>query len=329
MNLLLIHNNYGAYSGEESVVDKQIVLFEGLGHHVSVFRKTTEGKRGTLAGNLKGLLQGFYSPASVRDIRQLIKQNKPDAVIIHNLYPYISPAILQPIKEAGIPIIMTIHNFRLICPTGLFMRNSEPCELCLEKGNEWSCIQYNCEQSLLKSIGYAGRNWYARITKAYKNNVDYFACITQFQTKKLIQAGYDQDKMRVIPNFVEQISDPNFTPGEYVAFSGRMSKEKGIDLVLEAARKTPNIPFVFAGTPRPEDACLLQDIPSNCTFTGHLSGKELADFYRNARFLVMASRWYEGFPMTILDASSYGKPTIGPTIGGLPEIIDNGRTGLL
>ena len=90
----------------------------------------------------------------------------------------------------NVPVVMTVHNFRLICPTGLFMRNGMPCEICLQKGNEWSCTRYNCEKSLLKSVGYTLRNVYARWTGAYKNNVDAFACITDFQRRKLIEAGY-------------------------------------------------------------------------------------------------------------------------------------------
>ena len=328
MHILLIHNNYGIYSGEEAVVDRQIVLFCELGHRVSAYRKTTEGKRGTFAGNMLGILQGFYSPSSVRDIKRLIREDKPDAVVVHNLYPYISPAVLKPIKQAGIPIIMTIHNYRLICPTGLFMRNSEPCELCLHKGNEWSCICYNCEHSLLKSIGYAGRNWYARFTKAYKDQVDYFACITKFQIEKLTQAGFDRNKMVHIPNFVDA-KDCHPTMTTYAAIAGRLSREKGFDLILEIARQTPEIAYRFAGTVRPEDADLLQDAPKNCIFEGHLPSDKLAEFYKGSRFLIMASRWYEGFPMTILEAASYGKPAIGPDHGGFPEIIDDNRTGLL
>lgn len=330
MHLLLIHNNYGTYSGEESVVDKQISLFNEMGHSISEYRKTTEGARGTALGNIKGLLQGFYSPNAVRDIKRMMKTNKPDAVVIHNLYPYISPAILKHIRKAGVPVIMTVHNFRLICPTGLFMRDSKPCELCLEKKNEWGCIKYNCEQSILKSIGYAGRNGYARITKAYSDNVDIFACITKFQTEKLTKAGFNSDKMRIIPNFINiPKEEPHYNPGEYIAISGRLSKEKGIDLIIEAARQTPEIEYRFAGGIRPEDKELMANAPKNCLFLGHLSGEELSGFYQKARFLLIGSRCYEGFPMTILDASLYGKPSIGPAHAGFLEIIDKQETGLL
>ncbi|MDR0866402.1 MAG: glycosyltransferase family 4 protein [Candidatus Symbiothrix sp.] len=328
MKILLIHNNYGIHSGEEAVVDRQIALFREMGHTVDVYRKTTEGKRDTFIGEAKGFFTAFYSPSSVKDIKNILKTNRPDVVIIHNLYPYISPAILKPIKQAGVPIIMTVHNFRLICPTGLFMRDFRPCELCLEKGNEWSCIQYNCEHSRLKSIGYAGRNWYARKTKAYLNHVDFYACITQFQIQKLIQAGYDPEKMVYMPNFIEKAKEPDYSLGDYVAISGRLSREKGIDLILEVAAKTPHIKYVFAGSPRKEEP-ITTPIPKNCLFLGHIPINKLGDFYKNARFLLIASLCYEGFPMTIPEAAAYGKPTIGPAHAGFLEIIDDNKTGLL
>ena len=326
MKILLIHNNYGVYSGEEAVVDQQKALFEQIGHQVNIYRKTTEGIRGTVWGNLKGLLLAFYSPEAVKDIKALMKSDKPDVVIIHNLYPFISPAILKHIKRAGVPIIMTVHNFRLVCPTGLFMQNSLPCERCLN-GTEWNCVKYNCENSLLKSIGYAGRNWYARITKAYLNHIDKYACITKFQIQKLIQAGYDETKMLHIPNFLSQVVvEDEYPLGDYVAISGRLSKEKGIDLALDVAANTPDIKYVFAGSPRKGDE-MTREIPANCTFLGHISKDELTAFYRNARFLLNMSRCYEGFPMTILEVASYGKPAIGPAHAGFLEIIESGVSG--
>lgn len=327
MQILLIHNNYGIYTGEEAVVDKQISLFKEMGHTVRIYRKTTEGVRNTVIGDVKGFLQGFYSYSSIKDIKRIIKSEKPDIVIVHNLYPYISPAVLKPISEAGIPIVMTVHNFRLICPTGLFMRNSKPCELCLEKGNEWPSIRYNCENSYPRSIGYAGRNWYARISKAYKNHVDYYACITQFQIQKLIEAGFDKNKMIHIPNFLEIESEPKYILGDYIAVSGRVSREKGVDLILEVARRTPHIEYRFAGEIRKEDP-VIDRIPENCHFLGNLSREEMKNFYQKSRFLLSASRCYEGFPLTLLEAASYGKMAIAPAHAGFLEIIKDGETGL-
>lgn len=319
MKILLVHNSYAKYSGEEAVVDKMAVMLRSNGHEVCFYRSTTEGRRESLFGKIKGFIAGMYSYSRVKGMREILKREKPDIINVHNSYPFISPAALFECKKAGVPVVMTVHNFRLICPTGLFMRDNKPCEVCLQKGNEWSCIRYNCEHSILKSVGYTLRNVYARWTGAYKKNVDVFACITDFQRRKLIEAGYDANKVTVIPNFIETPLKCIFTQGTYVAFCGRLSKEKGVDLILEVARRHPEIPFKFAGELRDKE--LFNGIPDNCELKGYIFGKELDDFYQNAMFFVMASKWYEGFPMSILEAAKFGKCTVGPDHGGFTEII--------
>ena len=318
MKILILHNNYGKYSGEEAVVDKMAAMLKSHGHEVCFYRLSSEGRRERLAGKLKGFLCGIYSPQGVKGVREVLRKEKPDVVNVHNLYPFISPAALFECKKAGVPVVMTVHNFRLICPTGLFMRNGRPCETCLQKHNEWSCIRYNCEHSLLKSIGYTLRNVYARWTKAYKQNVDAFACITDFQRQKLIQAGFQKERITVIPNSLDITGNYLKTTGQYVAYIGRLSHEKGYDLLIEVAKLQPSIPFYFAGEKRKKD---LGEVPSNVVFTGYLQQEELHDLIQQARIVVMPSRCYEGFPMAILEAAQYGKPTIAPNHGGFTEII--------
>lgn len=325
MKILLVHNNYGKYSGEEAVVDKMAAMLKAHGHEVCFYRLTSEGSRESLGGKVKGFLYGIYSPQGVRGLRKALQQERPDIVNVHNLYPFISPAALFECKNAGIPVVMTVHNFRLICPTGLFMRNGKPCETCLQKRNEWSCIRYNCEHSRLKSLGYALRNAVARWTGAYKKNVDRFACITDFQRKKLVEAGFEAPKIAVIPNSIEIPKSYSYTPGEYIAYIGRLSYEKGYDLLIEVARHHPNILFRFAGAQREQTN---EPLPGNVEFTGYLQKQELERFIKHARMLVMPSRCYEGFPMSILEAAQYGKLTIGPNHGGFTEIIGEGETAI-
>ena len=322
MKILFVHNNYGKYSGEESVVDKMSTLFRDKGHDVAVFRMTSEGARESTVGKIKGFFSGIYSPKGVRGLREILLEERPDVVNVHNLYPFISPAALFECRKLGVPVIMTIHNFRLICPTGLFMRNEAPCEYCLEHKNEWGCVKYNCEHSFFKSFGYALRNVVARWTHAYKGCVDCFACITDFQRRKLIEAGFDPQRISVIPNAIDIDKVPSFYSGDYVAFSGRLSTEKGVDLIMEVARRHPEISFKLAGALRDEH--LVADLPKNVELMGYLKGEKLASFYRNARFFVMASKWYEGFPISILEAAKYGKTVVGPNHGGFTEIIGEG-----
>lgn len=329
MKLLLVHNDYHKHSGEESVVDRMTDLFEKHGHQVIQLRMTTANSRDSFRGQMHVFFSGLHSREGVRRMRRILQQEKPDIINIHNLYPFIGPASLFECRKIGIPVVMTVHNYRLICPTGLFMRDGKPCETCLEAGNEWGCIKYNCEHSFPKSVAYAARNAVARLSGAYTQCVDRYACITHFQREKLIQAGFDEQKVTVIPNTTDAPPDYEKTNGQYVAFCGRLSEEKGIDLILKAARQHPQIEFRLAGTGN--TPALLNDLPPNVHTVGFLTGDELSKFYKNSAFLVMASRWYEGFPMTILEAARYGKATIAPSHGSFPEIIGEGdnATGLL
>jgi len=325
MRILLVHNDYGKYSGEESVVDQMAAMWTEHGHRVVQLRMSTAGSRDSLVGKMHGCLAGLYSPKGVREMRRILKEERPDVVNVHNLYPFISPAALFECKKAGVPVVMTVHNFRLICPTGLFMRDGKPCELCLKLGNEWDCVRYNCEHSLLKSVGYAARNAVARYSGAYRKCVDRFACITDFQRQKLIQAGFDAEKIVVIPNSVPCPSTFQSTAGDYIAYVGRLSYEKGFDLLIEVARRHPDIQFRFAGAQRMPGEV---ETPKNVRFMGYLKGKELSDFIQGARFLVIPSRCYEGFPMAILEAAQFGKPAVGPNHGGFTEIIGEGDAAI-
>lgn len=321
MKVLIVHNDYGKYSGEESVVDKMAAMLRSHGHRVAMFRMTSAGSRESLWGKVRGFACGIYSPCGVRGMREALRRERPDVVNVHNLYPFISPAALFECRKAGVPVVMTVHNFRLMCPTGLFMRGGRPCELCLQRGNEWGCIRYNCEHSLLKSAGYALRNVVARITGAYRKNVSAYACITDFQRRKLIEAGFEAGRIRVIPNSIDATDGYIETEGRYVAYVGRLSYEKGYDLLVEVARRNRHIEFRFAGAAREQAGGTL---PDNVIFEGYLQKQQLQEFIGNARFVVMPSRCYEGFPMAILEAAQYGKPTIGPDHGGFSEIIGRG-----
>ena len=325
MKILIVHNSYGRYSGEEAVVDRTAAMFRSLGHEVALLQRTTEGARDTLGGKVRGFLCGLYSPGGVKAMREALRREQPDVVNIHNLYPFISPAALFECRKAGVPVVMTVHNFRLICPTGLFMRNGQPCELCLQRGNEWGCVQHNCEHSMMKSVGYAARNAVARWTGAYKKCITRYACITDFQRQKLTEAGFEPERLFVIPNMVDAPDSYVPVQGDYVAYLGRLSFEKGYDLLFEVARRHPDIPFRMAGATDEMDG---GEGPRNVQMMGHLSGELLQAFVRDCRFVVIPSRWYEGFPMVVLESACQGKATLGPRHGGFTEIIGEGDNAM-
>lgn len=334
MKVLIAHNEYGRRSGEEAVVETMAEIFNRLGMDVVRLTRSTAGVRDSFRGKVSVLLSGLWCPPGVKGMREALRRERPDMVNVHNLYPFISPAALRECRREGVPVVMTVHNFRLVCPTGLFMRGGAPCEECLRRGDEWGCLRHNCEGSLAKSAAYAARNWVARVKRHYIDCVDLFACITDFQRRKLAEAGFPEDKLTVIPNSIalpegECEVAPAPQSGGYVGFVGRLSKEKGIDLIIEAARRNPDIKFRLAGSEDTE----LGELPANVELAGFLRGGELDEFYRKSRFMVMASRWYEGFPMSILEASAMGRCVVAPDHGGFTEIVSqpggDGRIGLL
>ncbi len=323
MKILLVHNDYARHSGEETVVETMATLLQNRGHKVAFYRRSSCEKRERLSGQVAGFFQGIYSPSGIRGMREVILREKPDVINVHNLYPFISPAALSECHKANIPVVMTVHNYRLICPTGLFMRNGAPCEKCLQQGNEWSCIRHNCEGTLPRSIGYALRGAYARWNEIFHQYIDRFACLSEFQRQKLITAGFDAAKIRIIPNTIDIPDSLTSTNGEYVAYCGRLSYEKGSDLLFAVAARHPEIRFKFAGEIRDRNL-LPEKLPDNCELTGHLNREQLEAFYRKAAFIVIPSRCYEGFPMAIPEAARYGKCVIGPDHGSFSEIIGQG-----
>lgn len=327
MKILMVHNDYGRYSGEEAVVDRLVADFQAMGHEVAQYRRTSLGARGTFWGNIRGFLAGIYSPSGVRGMRKALREHRPDIVHVHNLYPFISPAALFACRKADCRVIMTVHNYRLVCPTGLFLRDGHACEECLLCGNESPCIRHNCEGSRLRTLGYALRNASARLTGAFLKCVDLFCCLTDFQRRKLIEAGFPKEKMVVIPNYFEssqEMSKPLENSHKFIAYVGRLSHEKGFDLLVEVARRHPEIPFRFAGEKREEAE--LGALP-NVEYCGLLDKEALSRFYREAAFIVLPSRCYEGFPLVIPEAYALGLPIVAPQHGPFPDLIGDG--GLL
>lgn len=331
MKILVIHNKYGKFSGEEAYVESLINVLRAYGHQVSTYFRSSEEIDKMTLGKVKAFTTALYNRKSIKQLTDLIRMEAPDVVHIHNLYPLISPAILPVIKKMGIPIVMTIHNYRLLCPNGLFYTKGAICEKCTGMAKEFHCITNNCEGSIFKSTGYALRNFWARKKKYYLDHVDAFLCLTKFQKNKMIINGYPVYKCKVLPSFYsKEIKDIeyNIQNRKYVAFVGRISPEKGIPLLLQVARNLPEIAFQIAGNAWPGYLDQL-NIPKNVIFKGMLNEENLTTLYSNARFLVMTSSCYEGFPMVLLEAMAHKLPVIAPNLAGNPEILEENVNGLL
>jgi glycosyltransferase involved in cell wall biosynthesis len=325
----IVHNAYGKTSGEEIVIGNLFDLLIKRGVNVLWFSRSSAGIEDKWLRKTQAFFSGIHSPFSKRDFSQFLREKHPDVVHIHNLYPLISPSILPECSAQGIPVVMTVHNFRLACPNGLLLSHGELCHRCLG-GREYWCVFGNCEDSLFKSAGYALRTAAARILRRYYDHVDHFLCLSAFQRDVLIKEGLPADRATVLANpvsFAVGVSSRNES-GDYIAYVGRISPEKDILPLVEAARRLGDVPFKFAGSHHRMPEVVTQK-PDNCEFLGQLNAVDLERFYHDARMVVFATRCYEGFPTVLLESMFHGLPVVCSRIGGLPEIVEDGITGFL
>lgn len=273
-------------------------------------------------------MAGIHSGVSCRSVRASLRMFRPDVANVHNVYPLISPSILKVCHNEGVPVVMTVHNYRLVCPNGLFMTRGQVCHRCAG-GHEYWCVLRNCENSLGKSMGYALRNWIARKRRAFLDNVTMYMALTQFQRDLLIQEGFPAHRIEVVPNAADAADIvPTEDPGVHVGFVGRISAEKGIATLRAAAATMPSVPFRAAGGFAPSSP-LVSGGPDNLEYLGQIDRSRLRAFYTASRIIVLPSICYEGFPIVLPEAMLHGKPVVCSRIGGLPEIVDDGVTGLL
>jgi glycosyltransferase involved in cell wall biosynthesis len=331
MKILMIHNEYAATSGEEVEFYGIVSLLRDHGHVVETYTRSSAEIERMKLGRVSAFFAGIYNPFSVKHMRSLVRSFNPDVAIIQNLFPFISPAILSILGNANIPVVMRVANYRLMCPNGLHMHNGKICERC-KNGREYWCFLLNCENNIFKSAGYALRSYISRLCGWYKNNISAYFCASQFLYNRLVDAGFASQKIHIIPNLMpdktppENILSDNY--GDYVGYVGRLSKEKGINVLIDAATACPDIPFHIAGKINPSFK-LPTSLPQNIKLAGFLKEDALHDFYRCARLLVSTSICFETFGISVAEAMLHRKPIIVSRIGVFPEFVQDGVTGLL
>ncbi|WP_084517328.1 glycosyltransferase family 4 protein [Desulfatiglans anilini] len=327
MRLLLLHNQYGAISGEEHALRAIAGMLEENAHQVSWFLRSSAGIEG-IRGKVRAFYSGIHSHGAAQALRLFLSEHPVDAALVQNLYPFLSPSILKVLREFAIPIIMRCPNYRLFCPNGLHLCHGEVCERCLG-GKEYWCVIRNCEDDLFKSLGYALRNAAARISRRIVDHVDMFVVLSEFQRQRFIQGGIAPERLAVVPNVAPLSAKPSSSdPGVLVSFVGRISAEKGIEDFVAAAERLPEVPFALAGN-YDQMPGLPDKSPKNVCWMGFLTGSALDEFYRRSRILVFPGRCFEGFPNVIASAMAAGKPVIASRLGAVREIVDHEKTGLL
>lgn len=333
MRILLVHNYYIMPGGEDHVFNAEVALLRHYGHEVSTW--TQDNRQLADASPVQAALNTIWSRTSQRSLKEKLLELRPDIVHFHNTFLAISPAAYYTCQEAKVPVVQTLHNFRLLCPAATLFRDGRICEDCLGGRGLWPSIQHRCwhssrPQTAVVSAMLVTHRW----LKTWHKQVNVFIALNEFARQKFIDGGLPADKIVVKPNFLASSPPPSTgsrhsTP--YVMYAGRLSPEKGCELLLQAWRALPSIPLKIFG-----DGPLLPQLQqyaqehglTQVEFVGRRSQDEILEAMQHAHLLVVPSLWYEGMPMVVLEAFSRRLPVLVSNVGALAELVHHKINGL-
>lgn len=328
MKILLAHNYYQLGGGEDSVVANEKKLLEENGNEViTYFKHNKEINTYSKFKKLELIQTTSFSKASYADLIQFLKIEQPDICHVHNFLPLISPAIYSACNDLKIPVIQTLHNYRLICTNGLLFRDGRVCEDCLSGSIYGSVIKKCYRNSSIQTYAIAKMIDKNRGNGTWNHKVDAYFCLTEFAKKKFVDGGLPEEKIIIKPNFVEQpILEPrNEIKSPYLIFVGRLDSTKGVNLLIEIANELP-LPLKIVGE---GDLSKALEGKNNIELLGKLSNIETQRYMRQATALIFPSIWYEGMPMTILEAFANQTLVISSDLGAMQSIIQDQKNGLL
>jgi glycosyltransferase involved in cell wall biosynthesis len=287
-------------------------------------------KREGAAKDFKKICHSFYSFEAKKKLEKLILETKPDLAHLHNISHHISPSIFSALKKYKIPAVQTLHDYQLICPNFKLFTEGAVCERC-KKYRYWNAVGHRCvHDSRVQSLIEAKEMFLHRACQFYEKGVKCFVAPSGFLADKL-RAWRIKSKIINVPLFLDAADfEPDYKPGDYVLYFGRLVKEKGLDVLLHALAGT-DIKLKIVGDGPEKDGLKTKSekLKVNAEFVGHKLGKELHDLIRGAKFVVLPSIWYENYPVSLLEAGALGKAAVGTRLGGIPEIIEDGENGFL
>ena len=344
MKILMVNKFLYPKGGAETYCLEVGKKLQDMGHEVQYYgmfdKKNTVGNKLNLyadqvdfrTGKLNKLLYPFkilYSFKNKKMISKLIKEFKPDIIHLNNINFQLTPSIIDAAYKNRVPVVQTVHDYQMICPNHFLYnwKENRICNKCIY-GSKWNCTKYNCiHNSKIKSfLGSIEGILYNKILKCY-DKVNLYICPSKFLEKKLLEQDKYKGKTTFLTNFIEikEIED-KYKKEDYVLYFGRISEEKGIKELIKAFKELPNIKLKMAGTGNLEDEC--KNI-SNIDFVGFKTGEELTKLITQAKFVVYPSIWYENCPLSILEAEVCGIPVITANYGGMKELVEDGKTGIL
>jgi glycosyltransferase involved in cell wall biosynthesis len=330
MKILLVHNRYQIPGGEEVVFEQERQLLERSGHQVLTYcRSNFEADTYTGLRRLNLVKNVVWSTDTKLELARLLRDEKPQIVHVHNTFMMMSPSVFAACREAGVPVVQTLHNYRLFCPAANFVRDGKPCEECVEhtllRGIRYGCYRQSRPATATVAL-------MLQIQRRRDMFADLHVALTDFSHNKFIACGIPADKVCVKPNFVYPDPQERTEPGSHAVVVGRLSEEKGLHTLLIAwNRLHGGIPLSIVG-----DGPLLPELQkkvlelklADVIFHGRLSHEKTLQMIKAANFLIVPSECYENFPMGIAEAFACGVPVLCSDLGGMREIVEEGRTGL-
>lgn len=276
----------------------------------------------------------LYSPMARRRFARLLDRVRPDVVHVHNIYHQLTPSILDAARTRACPVVMTLHDYKLVCPRYDMVRDGAPCEICVDDG-PMGCLRHRCGGDLLRSVLLTGEALLHRARGSY-DAVQRFLAPSRFLLRMLQRGGWPQSRLRHVPNFAPPGVAPSPSAAapdaERFVYAGRLSPEKGLRTLAAAVRGLERGTWVVCGRGPLHDelAALARTLPpGRIEMRGHLAAEELAFELRRARFMVLPSECYENAPLALLESMAHGRPVLASRIGGIPEFLDDGVHGTL
>jgi glycosyltransferase involved in cell wall biosynthesis len=324
MKVLICHNRYQQRGGEDSVFESETQLLRSFGHEVQTFERDNEGLQSV--GKLKLLADTIWSSASYAELTGEIKSFRPDIIHVHNTFARLSPSIYSAAARLHVPVVQTLHNFRLLCPQALLMRESRVCEDCVGR-LPWRGVVHGCYRgSRAQTAALAATVTVHRALGTWSSKVSRYIALNDFCMEVFVRGGLPRERLRVKPNFVEDRKIETNSGRRDFLYVGRLSEEKGIDVLSSALALVPKVNCHVVGTGEMDEVIRTR---SNAVMHGWQGSESINALMHSSLALVMPSVWYENFPRTLVEAFSAGLPVVASRLGAMAALIADGKTGLL
>ena len=333
MKILRVHNHYQQAGGESAVHAAECELLEGAGCEVIRYeRHNDEWQTGGLLDAASRSAQTIWSWETRRDLAALIAAERPDVAHFTNTFTLVSPSAYDACRQADVPVVQSLHNYRLLCPGANLLRDGRVCEECVDH-SLWRGVRHGCYRGSRAATGLVAASLAAhRSAGTWERKVDSYLALTEFARRTFVRGGLPPERIHVKPNFVAPDPRERDEVGDYALFVGRLSEEKGLRTLLDAWRRLDSpLPLRIAGDgPMASeiDGAIRGAARGRVWRLGDLARPDVIETLRHARLLVVPSECYEGFPLAIAEAFACGVPVIAAGHGAMAEIVEDGRSGL-